>query len=109
MSHSSVCANTSLKKKVNEELLEQIKQLEVKLKDKRRQIERKNAETDEMRRQQQLLSETTNRMQNIAYNDQLIQSLGKSASLEKLANHDVHQLYQKILVNDYSSAKVKLQ
>jgi uncharacterized protein YsxB (DUF464 family) len=72
MSHSSVCANTSLKKKVNEELLEQIKQLEVKLKDKRRQIERKNAETDEMRRQQQLLSETTNRMQNIAYNDQLI-------------------------------------
>ena len=72
MSHSSVCANISLKKKVNEELLEQIKQLEVKLKDKRRQIERKNAETDEMRRQQQLLSETTNRMQNIAYNDQLI-------------------------------------
>jgi molecular chaperone GrpE (heat shock protein) len=72
MSHSSVCARTSLKKKVNEELLEQIKQLEVKLKDKRRQIERKNAETDEMRRQQQLLSETTNRMQNIAYNDQLI-------------------------------------
>lgn len=72
MSHSSVCANTSLKKKVNEELLEQIKQLEVKLKDKRRQIERKNAETDEMRRQQQLLSETTNRMENIAYNDQLI-------------------------------------
>jgi molecular chaperone GrpE (heat shock protein) len=72
MSHSSVCANTSLKKKVNEELLEQIKQLEVKLKDKRRQIERKNAETDEIRRQQQLLSETTNRMQNIAYNDQLI-------------------------------------
>ena len=72
MSHSSVCANISLKKKVNEELLEQIKQLEVKLKDKRRQIERKNAETDEMRRQQQLLSETTNRMENIAYNDQLI-------------------------------------